>query len=220
MAKGGLLMKGLGRKFTVGGGLAAVLAAAGCMHVDWKNSIDPCWPQRWITHAREEVMVPLHTQANNGLVLEQTVWSHHFKEATAELTPGGQAYLARLARRRPGPIPEIFLQTAQAPTDVKYVVDRPDQLPADRNELDGKRSKAITDYLAAVRPDVAFKVTVHNPSPVGMPAEEARDVIDRLYKGPGASSAGSLETTRAETQTQQQNINQDVGPNGGQGGNR
>jgi hypothetical protein len=67
---------------------------------------------------------------------------------------------------------------------------------------------------------VAFKVTVHNPSSVGMPAEEARDVIDRLYKGPGASSAGSLETTRAETQTQQQNINQDAGPNGGQGGNR
>jgi hypothetical protein len=257
-------MKGRGRKLTIVGSLAAgLVASAGCVGMGCKDLIDPCWPQRYNAQAREEVLGPFATQASNGLVLEQTVWNHHFKEGSDQLLPGGQALLSRLARRRPSPVAQVFVQTAydltyvqgdgapaggagkvsQASYKVKRTtqkltlaayqqdvlpLDKPDdklpelqpdvdkpadqtdepaveqpadppaaqplsggaQFAADRTSLDNRRVKAVTDYLNAVRPDVAFVVTVHNPGVVGMTAIEAANAIRAMQAGGRSGISG------------------------------
>src|SRR5688500_5604173 len=98
-------MKGFIPKVLAVGGLAVgTLGNRGCGGLE--KCYDPCYPQRWNAVAREEVREPLAIQASNGLCLEQTIWNHHFREGTAELTPGARATLDRLSRRRPEPVPE------------------------------------------------------------------------------------------------------------------
>ena len=189
-------MNGVGRKSLLAGCLAACAAVIGCS-TSYNDIVDPCWPQRYYCMAREEVHSPFGTQADNGLVLDQTVWNYHFAEGKADLNIMGREHLARLSRRRPGPVPEIYVQTAH---DVAYDQKQPaDQFVAARAKLNGERMKAVTDYLAALRADVPFKVAVHDPSPVGLNGYEA-DVATQahLKAAVGTINAGVTATNSAE----------------------
>lgn len=206
-------MNGIGRKSLLAGCLAAC-AVAGCSK-SYSDIVDPCWPQRYSCMAREEVNTPFGVQANNGLVLDQTLWNYHFADGKAELNTMGREHLERLARRRPGPVPEVFVQASH---DTIYDAKKSaDQYMADRTKLDGERVKAVNDYLAAIRPEVPFKVAVHDPSPVGMNGVEA-DIAAQghLHGAVGTINAGvSAQRTadRAQgqqTQSQNQTIDQTV----------
>jgi hypothetical protein len=210
-------------------GVVAAGVMSGCCDYTYDDLVDPCWPQRYACQARGEVNTPLATQAANGLVLEQTVWNYHFDlkkddkgKVYSDLTPGGRAHLAYLARRRPAPITDIYLQTAQ---DVAYDSAKPDQFVQDRAELDAARVKAVTDYLSAVRPDVPFRVCVHDPHEVGLHGKEVRRAIGAMHNSPvGSLPAGSFgggvpvhgsagrgaDPTAQGTQGIDQNVNQAV----------
>jgi hypothetical protein len=179
-------------------GLVAAGAAglSGCCDYCYDDLVDPCYPQRYICQARAEVYTPLAAQAQNGLVLEQTVWNYHFntvkegEKTKVVLSPMGQAHLDYLARRRPCPVPEIFVQTAH---DLAYNPDKPDQFTVERAELDAQRIRAVTDYLAAARPDVPFKVTVHDPQPVGLHGNEVIGAVQHMHNtSQGAMPAESF----------------------------
>jgi len=199
-------MNGIRVKALLASCLAACASVAGCEHyASYNDLVDPCWPQRYCCMAREEVNAPFGTQAANGLVLDQTVWNYHFVDGSDKLTPMGLGHLDRLARRRPGPVPEIYLQTAQ---DVRYDVAKPDALMSSRNELDNKRMKAISDYLSAVRADMPFKVAVHNPSPVGMSAVEASIATSaHIGAAVGTINGGVTQTNEADRAGSQPDIN-------------
>jgi hypothetical protein len=173
--------------------LGCLAALAGCHdYASYNDVVDPCYPQRYMCMAREEVNKPFGTQASNGLALDQTVWNYHFVEGTDKLNAMGIGHLDRLARRRPGPIPEIFVQTAQ---DVRYDPAKPEASLQARTELDQKRQKAVSDYLSAVRSDVPFKLAMHNPSPVGMAAAEA----DFATQGQLGAAVGTLNAATSAT---------------------
>jgi hypothetical protein len=188
-------MNGFKKLWTAGVLVAGSVAGSGCHDYTYTDLVDPCWPQRYACMARNNVHTPLATQAGNGLALEQTVWNHHFAnerdgKPTALLSAGGMAHLDYLARRRPSPMCEIFLQTAH---DVDYDAEKPEQLLVQRTELDAARMKAITDYLAAARPDVGFRVAVHDAHPVGIHAMEAVNAVRHIYiTGQGVTPAGSF----------------------------
>lgn len=183
-------MNGFIRKAAAVGCCAAgLLTTVGCTQT-YNELVDPCWPQRYNAIAREEVSEPLAIQADNGLILEQTMWNYHFRQGTDQLTPGGQALLSRLARRRPAPVPQIFLQTAHEP-DISYIPGKPEQFATDRTELDQKRIKAVTDYLKAEQPGVSFNVMVHNPTPVGMHSTEASASVRQTQNTAQGVSTGA-----------------------------
>src|SRR5262245_48731871 len=66
-----------------------------------KDLYDRCYPERYNNLARREVNLAFTPQVQNGHVLDQTVWNHHFEPGTDKLTPGGLAQLQYIARRRP-----------------------------------------------------------------------------------------------------------------------
>src|SRR5262249_55662804 len=102
----------------VTGGLAL---SSGCDA--YRNIVDPCYPQRYEFQSRREVVSAIAPQVLNGHVLDQTVWNYQFESGTDKLTPGGMEHLAYLARRRPAPDPNIYLQTAE---DITYDQAAPD----------------------------------------------------------------------------------------------
>lgn len=171
-------------------GLFAAGAAglSGCCDYCYDDLVDPCYPQRYVCQARGEVYAPLEAQSMNGMVLEQTVWNHQFatvppaKEGDKPkvlLTPAGQAHLDYIIRRRPCPVPEVFLQTAH---DITFDPEKPEQFTTDRAELDAKRIKAVTDYLAAARPDVPFKVSIHDPNPKFISGNEIIGAVQHIHQ--------------------------------------
>src|SRR5262245_13054485 len=99
-------MKGVIRKAVAALGCAVVAAGAvgchtcgGCGHGGCDYDLyDRCYPERYWYMARKEVNAALAPQVQNGHVLDQTVWNHHFEVGTDRLTPGGMEHLAYLAR--------------------------------------------------------------------------------------------------------------------------
>jgi hypothetical protein len=208
-------MKGTKAKLWAAGCLAASLAATGCSDYAYDDLVDPCWPQRYACMARNSVGTPFATQATNGLVLEQTIWDYHFaadQNGNQALTQAGIDHLNHLARRRPTPVMEVFVQTAQ---HVEYNAAQADQFVTKRTDTDTRRVKAVTDYLAAARPDVPFKVAVHDPQRVGMHGTEvARAVGNMQY-----SSVGNLGVSSGfgEGVPTHGNSREQFGPAGAQG---
>src|SRR5438105_13324085 len=100
----------------------------------------PCYPERYRSAARQEVIGAMAPQVYNGHVLDQTVWNYHFEAGTDKLTAGGMDHLAYLARRRPVPDANVYVQTAQ---DVVYDPGAPDKFSDDRMVLDNKRVLAV-----------------------------------------------------------------------------
>jgi hypothetical protein len=195
----GRMKKGI----TAGLLVAGAFAGAGCCG-SYNDLVDPCYPQRYNCMSRAEVDAPLAAQARNGLILDQTLFVHHFAAGSENLLPGGQALLARVARRRPFPEPEVFIQAAQAPYDFEYTTGKEDEALGRQQELNEKRREATLAFLRRVRPDVPFTVTIHKPSSIGMSAREATTAVQQLR----GSATGAFQT----------NIGGSTGTGGGTGG--
>src|SRR5437588_313546 len=110
-------MKGFVKHTVAGLILGAGLASAvGCLN--YRKCVDPCWPERYNAQARQTVHEGFNAQADNGHILDQTVWEYHFEKdktgaPTEKLSAGGMEHLKYLARRRPFPDARVYLQTAQ-----------------------------------------------------------------------------------------------------------
>jgi hypothetical protein len=159
------------------------------------NLYDPCWPDRYAYMARQEVLAPFAIQVHNAEILEQTIWNYHFVAESDALTAAGLERLDYLARRRPSPDPQLYLQTAR---DVNYDPAKPDKFVSDRLQLNEKRAQAIQRYLAAQtasRP-MNFVVTVNDAvdpsiSAVG-PANAVRGLTAQYRSGiSGGIGAGA-----------------------------
>jgi hypothetical protein len=142
----------------------------------------PRWPSYFDQRARSAVVQPLYHQALNGLILDQTVWNHHFQYQTpAELHSSGVNLLDRLARRHvnsgiPGPL-HIYLQTA---VDSPYQPGKPGVVIQARQTFDHKRSEAVHAFLDATYPGLPFVVHVHNPPRVGLSPQETLTIITQM----------------------------------------
>jgi len=176
-------MKGFIAKSLCGAGL--LTGALGC---NWwgiegySDLVDPCYPQRYEYAARQEVIGAVGPQMSNGHVLDQTVWNTHFEAGSDKLTPGGQAKLGQLARRRPAPDPIVYIETAQ---DVGYDPANPDKTTQARKELDQKRADSVQKYLQAYAGSrgMSFQVLVHDPNEVSISAIPAAQSIQRSNAG-------------------------------------
>jgi hypothetical protein len=135
----------------------------------YRNIVDPCYPERYNYVAQQEVRAAFIPQVENGHILDQTVWNYHFEPGTPKLTPGGQEHLARLARTRPTPDLNMFVQTA---LDVPYDCKAPEKYVELRNKLNNERVLAVQTFLTAYSAGtpLVFHVAVHDPAAVGMAA--------------------------------------------------
>jgi hypothetical protein len=147
----------------------------------YHNVVDPCWPQRYSSVARDEVLAPFATQAENGSVIAHTVWNYHFENGSDKLTPAGVEALDTMIRQRPAPDGNVYLQTAR---DIAYEQDKADKFAADRGALDAKRIAAVQKYLS-VQPaakSTTFNVAVVDPAD---PAFYARYPVNAIQQLPG-----------------------------------
>src|ERR1700722_1774736 len=80
---------------------SAPLAAAGCY--DYKDLVDPCYPQRYNNMSQNEVNGAFAAQVDKGHVLDQTVWTYDFDPGTDKLNAIGLDHLTVLMRRLPQP---------------------------------------------------------------------------------------------------------------------
>jgi hypothetical protein len=140
---------------------------------------------------------------HNGDVLNKTIFNHYFEFGTDTITVAGIEKLNSLARTRPAPDPELFIQTARdfpANTDPTKLADL-------RTELDAKRAAVIQQYLASqpTFAPVAYKIYVHDPIVPSIYAEMAL----RSYNG-------SLQGYRGGVTGGGTGV---LGTGGGQGGN-
>jgi hypothetical protein len=174
------------------------MAATGCY--TWGDLVDPCYPQRYEFAARQEVKQAFGAQVLNGHILDQTVWNYHFEPGTPTLTPAGLEHLAYLARRRPCPDPNVYLQVAQ---DIPYDSNKFADFVENRNTLDTKRAQAIQDFLTAETSgrNLTFNIVRHDPPEDGMSAVpqgvsvrlfqlSAQGVVVKPVLGAGAAAGG------------------------------
>lgn len=170
----GLITKGL----LLACGAMTLALVGGCYTCS--DFIDPCWPERYEAMARSEVREASAAQVANGHVLDQTIWNWQFELGSDKLTPGGMDHLDYLARRRPAPDCQLYLQTAH---DVTYDPAASDKFSETRSDLDNRRIVAIQKYLAATtagRP-LGFQVTVHDPGDPGISAVPAVNAVRSMY---------------------------------------
>jgi hypothetical protein len=183
-------MKGFIRKAV----LAACGAAGALGCYGYRDLVDVCYPVRYNYMAREEVNGALAPQVQNGHVLDQTIWNYFFEPGTDRLTPLGLDRLAYLARRRPCPDPNLWLQTAQ---DIIYDSAAPEKMAEAREELDKKRINAVTCFLVqqtAGRP-MAFHIVVHDPAEAGLSAVPVNlSVLQMYYRFRGGLISGGNVT--------------------------
>ncbi len=179
-------MKGfITRALATACGAALLSTAGGCYTCD--DFIDKCWPERYEAQARHEVNDAAGAQVHNGHILDQTVWNWMFEPGTDKLTPGGYDHLEYLARRRPCPDPQLYLQTA---LDITYDPAAPEKYPEARCELDAKRIAAIQKYLTAYSAGrhEDFQVSVIDPSDPSVSAVPIGLSVIRMW----ASSQGTI----------------------------
>ncbi len=167
-------MKGFIRQTTAVVAFGSLLfAGVGCYH--YRELVDPCWPERYNSLARQSVRDLHNAQADKGHVLDQTIWNYHFEidpktgAPTDHLNAMGIEHLKHLSRKLPAPDPQLYLQNAQ---DVPYAANvAPEKLVAQRNQLNDRRAKAIEKFLStqtAVRP-ASYQVAVHDFAPTSYP---------------------------------------------------
>jgi hypothetical protein len=128
--------------------------------------------------SRAAVIGPQLAQARNGMVLNQTIWNHHFfiydPDKPDKLHPSGAAAIDRIVRGyvddgRPHVL-RLFLQRAQ---DVDLPDEKPVEAAALRDKRDQNRARAVANYLSYAWPDVQYTLVVYDPHPVGINGEEA-----------------------------------------------
>jgi hypothetical protein len=160
--------------------LAACCAPLSLGCLGYRDLVDPCYPWRYNYMAQKEVNMALAPQVQNGHVLDQTIWNYFFEPGTDRLTPLGLDRLAYLARRRPCPDSNLWLQTAQ---DLIYDPAAPEKMAEARQDLDKKRCNAAQCFLVqqtAGRP-VAFNIVVHDPAEVGLSAVPVGLTVNQMY---------------------------------------
>jgi hypothetical protein len=171
-------------------GIASPLLAGCSNYRDW---VDPCWPERYNNTARREVVESFAPQVQNGHTLDQTVWNYMFDAGTDELNGYGKQKLDFFVRQRPAPDPNIYLQTAH---DVPYSAAEPERLGEARRDLDLKRVQSVQRYLTAqmVGRQMAFDVAIHDPYPVGVAAHYAAGTYKLVVSPSTSGPAGALQT--------------------------
>ena len=160
-------MKGIIRKVALGSCLGGSIAlVAGCVP-EYRELVDPCWPERYNYQARQSIREAFNAQAANGHMLDQTIWNEHFEAGTAKLTKGGEEHLWYLVRRQPAPDPMVFVQWAH---DAKMNAEA----------ISESRRSTVADYLtkaaAARKQAVTFDVAVRDFAPPGLPARSAPNI--------------------------------------------
>lgn len=177
-----------------------------------KDLYDPCYPQRYEAQSREAVGAAITPQAQNGHVLDQTVWNYHFESGADHLTPAGMEHLAYLARRRPQADTVVYIQTAQ---DIIYDPAAPDKFASARYDLDSRRIQAVQKYLNAqtMGRHQEFQVLVHDPSEVGLSAIAASNSIGKS----NSAFQGTLPLGGASASTGGAGGSQGGGQGGGSG---
>jgi hypothetical protein len=195
-------------------GIASPLLAGCSNYRDW---VDPCWPERYNHTARREVVEAFAPQVQNGHILDQTVWNYMFEAGTDELNAFGRQKLDFFVRQRPAPDPNIYLQTAH---DVSYNAAEPERFGEARRDLDLKRVAQVQKYLASqmVGRPMSFDVSIHDPYPVGVHAQYAAGSY-RLVVAPSTNGpAGSLQTGSSGAPGAPSAQGQQGQPGGGYGG--
>jgi len=180
----------------IGGG--AVPASATCCNN--KDLYDRCYPERYNNLAQREVNLACTPQVQNGHVLDQTVWNHHFEKGTDRLTPGGMAVLQYISRRRPQPDGTVYLATA---LDLDYDPCCPERYAGATQELNALRVAAVHKYLVALnagRP-MDFQVLVHDPADVTINSGVAGGInpVTQAVVLRNAAIRGNIATTGGGT---------------------
>ncbi len=174
---------------------AAALAcgSAGCCL--YRDLVDVSYPERHEYEARQSVNAALTTQAQNGHIVDQTIWNIYFDPGSDRLTPAGMRQLAALGRRRPAPDTVVYLQTAN---DVEIDPTNPEAMVEAREKLDSARQKATQRFLMA-QTGLAFEVVLpHDPPVPSLFGQEAVSIIrdisgsarGTLTAAPGAGAGG------------------------------
>jgi hypothetical protein len=145
----------------------------------YANYVDPCWPERYSTVAREQTLAPFATQAANGEIIAQTIWNYHFEAASDKLAPSGVEALDMIVRKRPSPDAAVYVQTAR---DLAYEHDKADKLAADRAALDAKRVAQVQKYLSAqaAAKGTTFNVVTLDPADPAFYARYPGNAIQQL----------------------------------------
>ena len=185
------MMKAAAAAVAVGGLGALGCPGGGPTAQDRTNALyDPCWPERYNYEARQEVLAPFAAHAENGRIVDGTVYNFEFDPGTDKLAPGGMAKLDYLSRKRPAPDRIVYLQTAR---DLAYDANAPEKLGPARADLDAKRAAAIQKYLAATTAGrgLAFDVTVIDPNDITFSAKGPSNAAAALTGQYGASAGGA-----------------------------
>jgi hypothetical protein len=166
-------MKGFVQKTALGLGLGMLVSlAAGCV-AEYRERVDPCWPERYNYLARQSVRGTFNAQAMNGHILDQTVWNQHFEPGTDRLNDAGRAHLKYLARRMPAPDPQVFVQPA-------YDIEGPILDVNALKDLNEKRVASVQRYLTAMMAlrnmPVSFEVALRDAAEPGLPSRAAANL--------------------------------------------
>jgi hypothetical protein len=189
-----MLSRRLRRRLAIhlAGGLLGLGAGFPALAGDLRTAIEPPpWPEVPTRLARNAVLTPFQMQAQNGMMLDQTLWNFHFIVVTDdkgkvteadELSPSGMALLDRLARRYvdTGCVFNLYLQTGR---DVPYNPEKVHEMLRERAERDQKRVLSIGAYLAANWPGVPGSVHVYDPNMPGLRAIEAVQAVQEMWRG-------------------------------------
>ena len=194
-------MKGFITKTVTGLCLSITLSAlGGCNH--YRDIVDPCWPERYNSLARQSVRDLSNAQAEKGHILDQTIWNWHFEADAkggqgATLNGAGIETLKLISRRLPAPDFQIYLQTAQ---DLPYTAGvAPEKYVADRNKLNERRIQAIQNFLAAQAPKSgagAYTVGVHDFVAPGIPANVTDAAQANFLKGVTSGTMQNFTTPK------------------------
>lgn len=162
------------------GTVCGVACLAGCATT---GDCHPVYsPDEYTEAARYSLNHAFELQANNGQVLDQTIWNYHFYEDSEELRPAGRAFLDRMANYYPLRCSGLFLQSAHDITLKPYNVE---SYFVRRQELNALRVKSVTEYLQLAAPGNSLALQIHDKPPVGLPSDESgRAYIFMARKAP------------------------------------
>src|SRR5438105_1292600 len=153
---------------------AAALVCGSTLGCGYRDFVDVSYPERYEYEDRQCVCAYLTTQAQNGHILDQTIWNIYFEPGTDRLTAPGINQLSALGRRRPMPDVVVYLQTAN-----DIAVD-PANLPAmvkARVELDMARKKSVESFMLA-QTGLQFQViTPHDPTVPYLSGQEGVSIV-------------------------------------------
>ena len=162
-------MNGFIREVALGGVLVAL---AGC--AEYRELVDPCWPQRYNYEARHSVHEAFNAQAANGHALDQTIWNQHFEPGTDKLTKVGEEHLKYIARRRPAPDAHVMVQVAyDAKGNAKALNDRRVEVVQDFLSQLAVHEHCLPNGCCAQHVPVMFEVTLCDAAEPGLPRRSA-----------------------------------------------